>query len=132
MNRQIKFRAWDEKFKSMIYMDTYHRFGICKDVAMCQGSDTLLVNPDNYPLMQYTELKDKNGKEIYEGDIVKLDWRNEFEEVVSTDILCVEFYMGYFQFNNSIPVSVHSPKTDGLPPCEIIGNIHENPELLTQ
>jgi uncharacterized phage protein (TIGR01671 family) len=68
------------------------------------------------PLMQYTGIKDKNGVEIYEGDILKWnakEWGCEFNEVVEWD----------FDLLNA-------RKYDWAEWCEVIGNIHENPELL--
>ncbi|MYL44615.1 hypothetical protein GLV94_03070 [Virgibacillus halodenitrificans] len=65
-------------------------------------------------LREYTGLKDKKGKEIYEGDIVDVDntWRNK-----------VEFYKGCFMVDEDVLGAIHSFS-------EVIGNIYVNPELL--
>jgi uncharacterized phage protein (TIGR01671 family) len=86
--------------------------------------------------MQYTGLKDKNGKEIYEGDIVEWkmgDWRDAIGVTVKDeDLVCrVEWkddHTGFYPF-------VEDEGYDGVimfsvDKCEVIGNIHENPELL--
>ena len=61
--RDIKFRLWDKKHKMMIYFDN-------------ESLENLFalnrINKDQYEILQYTGKKDKNEKEIYEGDIVKI------------------------------------------------------------
>jgi len=70
--------------------------------------------------MQYTGLKDKNGKEIYEGDIIALD-----------DIKCpITWSDGGFQMITSENQGKSNALQDRTKYFEIIGNIHENPELL--
>nr|DAF32489.1 MAG TPA: YopX protein [Caudoviricetes sp.] len=78
-------------------------------------------------LMQSTGLKDKNGEEIFEGDIVFDRWANGYTPVFQNGI-----YMAY----NPKNLMQNDPSTqfniiwkDG---CEVIGNIYENPELLEQ
>ena len=65
--REIKFRAFYEFGKEMIYWDEVKNW-ICLQ---------LNENDPDFHLMQYTGLKDKNGKEIYEGDILECDWKDE-------------------------------------------------------
>lgn len=66
MNREIKFRAWNEKHKEMVYWDGFFEI----DDDYCCAGDHPIYNLSEVPVMQYTGLKDKNGKEIYEGDII--------------------------------------------------------------
>lgn len=112
--REIKFRAWDKKNKKML-IDFISIFNdTCEFDAHCDEEDL--------ELMQYTGLKDKNGKgkEIYEGDLVKSDeW---VFEVVWDEAGAWKYEL---RSNN------WSPKMGVvLTIAEVIGNIYENPELL--
>ena len=82
---------------------------------------------DGCPIMQFTGLKDKNGKEIYEGDIVKWEEVEEFYKVVFGDGCFTTIYIGdesEMNFNHERPLY----EIQNI--CEIIGNIYENHELL--
>jgi len=112
--REIKFRAWNGIDEML-----YPKLGLRSESA-----HFLQFFED---VMQYTGLKDKNGKEIYEGDIT-VSFKKPYEEEPSTNI--VEFIDGAFKLKctgkNNIPIFLYSPKH-----LEIIGNIYEHPELLT-
>lgn len=126
--REIKFRAWD-KTQERMWLNVQNAYDTleqhcCEDedcectdekgnfiCLMCSSFQEVLRD-ENLTVMQYTGLKDKNGKEIYEGDIL-IDENAHSMEVVWNSARC---------------------RFDPVPFCwhvfEIIGNIYENPELL--
>ena len=113
--REIKFRAWDEEKKVMT-----KNFGIWAIPQIIQGiKENDLSN--SLVLMQYTGLKDKNGKEIYEGDILL----TKFEEDDEKNDFIVEWFIDDISCGWNIG------------PCdtwysEVISNINENPELIKE
>jgi uncharacterized phage protein (TIGR01671 family) len=121
--REIKFRLWDTERKEMVYPklvgDTFQFGGMYLEE---------LFNDPDVPVMQYTGLKDKNGREIYEGDIVTTDYptvRN------MADNWLVEYgHTGMFQLaRGSFKESIHDLVYNKWK-LEAIGNVYENPELL--
>ena len=113
--RENKLRAWDKDEKEMIY-------GINKCLMNWDGLqhnvDRFLNMPSHIPVMWYTSLKDKNKKEIYEGDIVKHN-----QEPTETNH--IEYYDAQYH------LEPHGLRLcDEYESIEIIGNIYENPELL--
>lgn len=111
-NRPIKFRAWDEDEKLMTVWDIILSDGFRKYLAA-----------DEVILMQYTGLKDKNGKMIFEGDICKNgDWENDAHAYnYRTEVVEWDADNGcWIGWNHN---------DDGMT-CEVIGNIYENPDLL--
>lgn len=128
--RDIKFRVWDKETKHMhICGEDVHdtiNFEIETNRAyyynLQNGCGSLREDSD-YVLMQYTGLKDKNGKEIYEGDIVRL---GTYTKGV------VEYSDEYAQFiiiNTNTIEYEYEPLAD-YTKIEIIGNKWDNPELL--
>lgn len=107
--RPIKFRAWDKENKKMIYNPDF----VFPNYAMDENASVFV-------LMQYTGLKDKNGKEIYEGDIVKYSWLPKDHPQHETGVVVVEDI-------RNIPSILTKGWTFEI---EVIGNIFENPELL--
>jgi len=139
IKREIKFRAW-LKHKSRMEYNNSH-LGIALDGKLYDARlkdkdelNTPFYNPmygeelnrENHILMQYTGLTDKNGKEIYEGDIVKViyyEYGGKYKKVefnlenAGFDPFCKPSYGGY---------EWESEESDN---CEVIGNVYENPEL---
>ena len=119
--REIKFRAWDTK-NNVMYDEAYLSN---RDTATCYlnigDSRASYFDGGRAELMQYTGLKDKNGKEIYEGDIVALD---------NDPIAPVTFEDGSFQLI-ALRSQGRSPFIqERAKRYEVIGNIFEDKDLL--
>jgi len=133
--RVIKLRCWDKNVKTWVAPRPLERIdntliGSLEIFAFQVGRNELELKPlEGIILMQFTGLRDKNGKEIYEGDIVKLIIeRSSIENgsSIETEISQVEFSPAYFRLRGSI-LGAGSLVLDNL---EVIGNIWENPTLL--
>lgn len=118
--REIKFRAWDMKEKKMydVYMGLSDA---CPDDM--QPIDRVFEWPEIYIPLQYTGLKDKNGVQAHYGDLFR---NNE------GDILLIEKDVEGVQWRTRLPNKNYEYGTIfQVKKGEVIGNIYENPELLT-
>jgi len=128
--RKIKFRAWDKKTSNIFYHDEIYWFNRVSIKGYEHYQDVVLstlLSDSDFILMQYTGLKDKNGKEIYEGDILKHPNNNTLFEIKYIKEYC-GFRAVYDRniYNHSAIILQIGDKGQ----AEIIGNIYENPELL--
>jgi len=126
--RETKFRAWDKKEKTMDEpFDLY-------SVGYLNGENG--YDPKYYILLEFTGLHDKNGKEIYEGDIIRHQLNNAgIEKNKTFAISSVIFVRGAFTVDYNPKILIwglgYNCTEDGqLGHVEVIGNIWENKELL--
>ena len=161
--REIKFRAWDKVMKVMVYPNScWHNINLGLNVeSYFNPTDGTIYKPSGStisPLMQFTGLRDRNGKEIYEGDTIKIE-----SSSYGTYSVPVEYLPGRCMFggvtwgDKAIQIKMpdrewdkkHNPcECDGAMyeamgaldtidsyadknnKIEVIGNIYENPELV--
>lgn len=119
--REIKFRAWDgDRMQTVLTLGLYEGF---------VSTNKLNSDIKDFVIMQFTGLKDKNSKEIYEGDVLKVpDWYDLPENTSMTyNNQEVSFADCSFSLGGT---SMHEDYEYISEECEVIGNIYENPELL--
>lgn len=125
MNREIKFRG-RTYFHKWVYGDL-RRFSTCCGIATSEEIFSYIaVDPDT--IGQYTGLKDKNGKEIFEGDIVRT--HRETIDVVTYDSIAFNMCVAYAAYpKGKCATFFNSNPLEGI---EVVGNIFDNPEILKE
>ena len=137
--REIKFRIFDKKENEMFYSNMYQN-----KTSMIYGLGNFLKECSDIeePIMQFTGLKDKNGVEIYEGDIVNFQHIDDYGYM--TNVFQNGFYRGVVKWGEHYPAfdifdikdnstfgfdcNIFSMESDIV--IEVIGNIYQNSELL--
>ena len=118
--REIKFRAWDQRYK------TWHLWGL----NVNPETGAYFTGPPHNELIhcQFTGLHDKNGKEIYEGDIVQQYPDSKWS--LQYTIKWREDHCGYWMYisGNKPNITLANYREE----LKVIGNIYENPELLEE
>lgn len=119
--REIKFRAWDKINKDMFNVESinFQESRVYKDTVSYREFN-------NVDIMQYTGLKDKNGKEIYEGDILFESFGERYYKVVFENGSFRAEFDGDFEEHSFDLIDVVAQG------CKIVGNIYENPELMEE
>ncbi len=134
--REIKFRAWQKEEKVMCPVSTINisEGAFCigakrTDDTLIKGTRTLVLAStdgrfckwEEIEFMQYAGLNDKNGKEIYEGDVV-LHFGGGRWRVITYK------HCGFISMRGELEIEIPKRSED----VEVIGNIHENPELVKE
>jgi hypothetical protein len=128
---RLKFRVWDKEENRMILPKYLYSIDLLKEQVTertkCNYTFSLHSIPfDKVKFMQSTGLKDKNGKEIFEGDIVNYKGRKAI----------IKWHGSYASFIYRFVDELNKRSAEWYPlylaylKCEVIGNIYENPELL--
>lgn len=133
--RYIKFRAWTGmgmEYRVVVgQLGAFYVEGLDSEDSACMSRNNTIYSPQT-PIMQFTGLLDKNGKEIWEGDIVRHTWSFEVME----DRYETEDEIFEIKYEDSAFVlSKKDSHWDGAPICsaeelEVLGNVYENSNLL--
>ena len=156
--REIKFRAWHRREEKMIDVrdlswfvssgctklkpssGTFERHVKDEDGKYSHTDEYADIFAEEFELTQFTGLKDKNGKEIYEGDIVNIKYDDSEDDWIGNGNAIVEYgkwddgdcEQGFGFYYKSICDNMSNINIDGEGnECKVIGNIYANPELLT-
>lgn len=126
----LKYRAWDKEFEKMVLVDALVLDEQIIKVTYPNGN---VVKEDmkNYNIMQSSGLKDKNGKEIFAGDILKVTNKEHWFEIVFYNEEKAMFVTKEIRKGFNVPESpLYNLFDTSLFAIEVVGNIYENPELL--
>jgi len=113
--RKIKFRAWDKEQNKYFYFDLLNIDSIFTMHQLNNWNEILTIE-------QFTGIKDKEGVEIYEGDIIEF----------GAKLCVVEFCECHYELISTDEKFINTLYNSEWDELEVIGNIHENPELLEE
>lgn len=118
--REIKFRIWHEETKRFYYLYLSEVIGL----------ERVLSIPANSILQQYTGLRDKSGKEVFEGDLIQYNRQSSYDGV-SLEAKWSSDRWGWVFVSKSgdFFANEYTPEGDRFNFIEVVGNIFENPEL---
>lgn len=131
--RDIKFRAWDKRRKIMYDWDNYYGPFVGFDGKLYETEEGvgpspvtyMVLNEESLVLMQHIGLLDRNGKEYYIGDI------GEFENGDRFVLKMEDWLEVYVEWVGEVECEDQARDLYRINKAEIIGNIYENPDLLT-
>jgi uncharacterized phage protein (TIGR01671 family) len=142
MNRDFKFRVWEPLNKKMHYLNfslyecdgRLNKFVLPENHQLSQYTNYTYMNLNSVVVTQYIGLKDTDGNEIYEGDILYFEDDNEcLTEVVRWDNKYGRFYFDEYVDKEYDKESYYADINDWtiISHFKRVGNIYENPELIT-
>lgn len=152
MNRELKFRLWnieDKVWDNPALLEVFNDDGTLEpyEYSVKAGElNPLYIPKENYVIQQYTGLKDKNGQEIYDGDVIKVDTfdSNDKKSTITESVVWGEYgddeyvdklecwMMGGYPLSSvakSWGVRYNASETESGS-LEVVGNIFENPEMI--
>jgi uncharacterized phage protein (TIGR01671 family) len=137
MSRQIKFRAWDGRRMRTVWKATFVGSNPTVFFTATQYNEpgALPMDDDRLSLMQFTGLQDKAGRDIYEGDVVK----DRFGRIMQVQwwnfrlcwVAISETNFHHADLYDWVDFDYEKEEKSSTARVEVIGNVYENPELLT-
>ncbi|WP_369526494.1 YopX family protein [Lacticaseibacillus paracasei] len=133
MKREIKFRAWDKVHECYLYdvqgaydtLSGHVKYGDGENACYDEDCFGNFLDNDRYVVEQFTGIHDKNGREIYEGDVLDIGLRNQDGKPVIAPVSYATYAAGYVLDNGGNGIWQRLTED-----CEVIGNIFEDKQLL--
>ncbi|MFT9039485.1 YopX family protein [Schleiferilactobacillus harbinensis] len=127
MKREIKFRGWRRKYQCWEYgyLIECPAPELNEIVEVNKSGGRIIAAVERDSIGQYTGLHDKNGREIYEGDVVDIGLKGQDGKLVLSPVIYGEHIAGYVLDNGG--KGIWQRLTED---CKVIGNVFENPEIL--